>query len=79
MRRRTNAVPPPFSDDDADESLYASSDYFWMLSARILEENTRACWRSFRGGYVNMAAFYREDDPDAPIAPPPKRGLRAVA
>ncbi|MEO8381634.1 MAG: hypothetical protein ABI779_18375 [Acidobacteriota bacterium] len=50
-----------------------------MLQARILEENTRASWRSFRGGYANMAAFYREDEPDEPIAPPPRRKLRPVA
>lgn len=79
MRHRPKAVPLPFSDEDADESLQASRDYFWMLQSRILEENTRASWRSFRAGYANMAAFYREDESNTPGAPPPKRGLRGVA
>lgn len=61
MRRGSSAAPLPFPDDDSDESLQASSDYFWMVRARIVEENTRASWRSFRAGYESMAAFYRED------------------
>lgn len=66
MRQRTR-VPLPFCDDDADESQQASSDYFWMLTAGITGDNTRATWRSFRGGYAAMTAFYREGECDAPI------------
>jgi hypothetical protein len=42
MSRRVAAVEPlPFSHDAADESLCASSDYFWMLRTGIVEKHAR--------------------------------------
>jgi hypothetical protein len=71
MRSRTEAVPLAFSDDDSDDSLQVSSDYFWMLQSRVIDENTRASWRSFRNGFATMSAFYRGDGAELPTVPPP--------
>jgi hypothetical protein len=76
MRRRANAAPLPFPDDDSDESLYASSDYFWMLRDGVIEDHTRAGWRSFRDGFATMEAFYRIEEAEslnAPAPPPQQR------
>ena len=42
-------------DAAADESLWASDDYFRMLRTGIIEEHARSVWRSFRDGYAAAA------------------------
>ena len=78
MRRHATAVERlPFSNDHDDESLHASSDYFWMLRTGIVEQHAREVWRSFRDGYAAMRALGDETGDGPPT--PPQRRLRAVA
>lgn len=78
MRSVPTAASLPFSDG-GDEDLLARSDYFVMVGAALLDDHSPASWRAFRCGYTVMTAFYRENVIDAPIAPPLRRNVRAVA
>jgi hypothetical protein len=76
-------------EEDADEALCASRDYFWVLREGFIEGHTAHNWRAFRAGYTEHGQAETEGTteptPPHPTAPPreaeqdcPMRPLRQI-
>jgi hypothetical protein len=72
MRRSKNDSVDRFGfDDDADEDLWATRDYFWALNAHLLDGHGAQIWSSFRAGYAWQRRVSQRDS--GPPADPVRR------
>jgi hypothetical protein len=60
-------------EEDADEALCATRDYFWALAEGLIDGHTAEAWRAFRAGYTQYAQAETEETTEPPPLHPTRR------